>query len=254
MESEKRRIYTILFRVCVFSLIGFIALWFYAKPRIDTIEYEFATSFLQIGMALGIGGLISVLTFQYQEISAKEETQKNIERETRQRNLEYRDELLKEILHSALENYNTVKKARRLLRARAITQINSSKIVLATPYDTNMDLINDAQLEFESLAKDVEISATAFKDHETIHKQLCAIETYLHALVKEYETSRTNFQGNPASLELAQLQCLTKFLDKTRKDDSSENGNFGKGMANPMKTIRECIRKDLQNPQLSAHA
>jgi hypothetical protein len=50
---------------------------------------------------------------------------------------------------------------------------------LANQYDTFFDMLNDAQLDLENLARDVETSAKAFSESAVILEHLRSMDTYL---------------------------------------------------------------------------
>lgn len=64
-----------------------------------------------------------MFSFEYQRGRQKIDKEREIE----SKKLDYRENLLKATLAQAMEGYNTVKKAQRLLRAQAIIQPKSEK-------------------------------------------------------------------------------------------------------------------------------
>jgi hypothetical protein len=164
--------------------------------------------------------------------------------------LEYREELLKSTLAKAMGSFTTVKKARRLLRARAILPNNdlsndpAKGTVLGRPYDTYLGMLNDAQLELENLARDVETSKPAFTQPDALVDLLWTMEKYLAEVLTEYEIERANFRGKPLVMELKFLPKLFDLIGPI------ENSQFRERLVKPYHNVQKCVRKDLLHPQL----
>ena len=264
------RIIIALCTFVLLSMVVAFALWMNAFQ--NDFATELFSAAVQIGVVAVAGAIISLLLFNYRkdrdaadkerdqaraeaqkerdlqlQKAEKERERERLEREKardlmrqqgekeqelERKRLEYREQLLKETLQSAMQSYSKVKKARRMLRAKAIQRIGeeTKDVVTLDAYDTYMEMINDAQLELENIARDVENSAPAFSEPGKLKKYLWTMEAYINKIVKEYERRRKNFQGNPSQLDLASLPKLNVFLD------SSEKG-FKPGLAAPL-TIR----------------
>ena len=107
-------------------------------------------------------------------------------------------------------------------------------------------MLNAAQIDLETLTRDVETSAQAFSNPAELTRNLQAMETYLRVLIGEYEDCRSRFSGDPASLPLRKLQHLEKFLMK------SDLSRFKPQMVEPRRRVQELIRADLLHPGLPA--
>jgi hypothetical protein len=181
-------------------------------PKSGSLKFEAAKSLLQIALVSVVGAVISLVTGDYQR--AKQSAEKEGERETARK--EYRDDLLKSLLSRLMNNYTAVKKARRLLRGRGLTPRGEPPAdhVLAAVYDAQIDVLNEAQLAFEHIRRDVVTSETAFAEanYESLVKALGKLDEYLGELVTEFESCRRMFAGDPASCRLGSLPKLEKFL------------------------------------------
>ena len=112
------------------------------------------------------------------------EKQRDLERKS----VEYREGLLISTLTSTMDAYSRTKKARRLLRARARVLQAAGAIILAEQYDLYIDWINDAQLDFENLARDIDTSAQAFTKSGFLRDRLHKMDSYLARIIHEGPT------------------------------------------------------------------
>jgi hypothetical protein len=143
-----------------------------------------------------------------------------------------------------MDAYGRAKKARRLLRGRAIATRAQAKVVLADEYDTCFDMLNDAQLGLENLVRDVETSAKAFSQPDGLIKHLRSMEAYLGKLIGEYEDSRSRFSGDEPLLPIRELPLLEDFLQ------SAKASNFKPKMVVSYHEVQKGIRGDLLHPNL----
>ena len=209
-------------------------------PTAGSIHMEIAKALLQLGVVAVAGTVVSVLVFEYQ----RERQNQDKTRELDRKGLEYREELLKAVLSRAMACYSQSKKARRLLRARALEHHDGLTIVLANQYDQYMDLINDAQLELENLARDVQNSAPAFSSADTIVKHLRSMEKYLSKIIGEYEKNRGLSTMADGKLTLEEFPVLNEYLKTASESPFTPNVIF------PYHEVQLAIRKDLLHPHL----
>ena len=219
---------------------------FFRDAQQGDLKFEVAKALLQLGVVAVIAAALSILTFEYQRRRQREDKDRELQREqaTKQRDLdrktlEYREDLLRSILSEATAAYSRAKKARRLLRARAIR----GGLVVVDQYDTFLDWLNDAQLELENLARDVETSAQAFTDASAVVKHLRSMDSHLNRLIKEYEGERHRAAGNELLLERVPL--LDEFLRR-----AGGSGTFSQSFVNPFHAVQKAIRADLLHPNL----
>jgi hypothetical protein len=214
----------------VFVLASAIGLALLRDAKPDTVRFETARTLLQL-LIVGFGG--AVLRFLASQYQARQVDVEN-ERE-RLRQAESHDrELLRSVLNRATTSYNGVKRARRLLRARARQQHRHRTFVMADAYDTQLALLNDIQLEFETLSGEVETEQTLFTGSRELQRLFDDLETYLGDIIAEYEIQRPRF-GTRLSIDQRALTKLTDFLDRSDFRHFSERFH----------QVQEQLRKDL---------
>ena len=219
-----------------------LLLVFFRAPGVGTIEMEAAKGLLQLGVVAVAGTVVSLLLFEYQRDRNNQDKEQNLFR----MNIDYRDRLLRTTLSNTITAYSQAKKARRMLRARAITEEMSRTRVQAALYDQYFDIINDAQLVLENQARDVFTSKPAFSTPEKIASNLDLMENYLSKLMSEYEKGRRRFAGEKPALGLDQLPLLDDFIAPTAKSA------FKSQVVIPFREVQSAIRSDLIQPQLRA--
>lgn len=167
--------------------------------------------------------MVSLLFFEYQRERQLIDKRGDLDRQSLEKqreldrkNFEYRDALLLSVLSRAMNAYGQAKKARRILLSRAITIQGDAEEVLANEYDMCFDVLNDAQLELENIARDVQTSAKAFSTPVELAEHLWTMEGYLSELIGEYEIKRRCFSRDRPSLPLRDLSLLKDFLEKTK--------------------------------------
>ncbi|HYP39660.1 MAG TPA: hypothetical protein VEX13_04800 [Chloroflexia bacterium] len=248
---------SVLGGVFLLSIVLLVVIGFWFRPTPNTFEFEIVKAVLQVGVISIIALIFSLISFEYQR--DREQTDKDRERKRQEsdneqdlyrRQLEYRDDLLKATLRRAMTSYSAVKKARRLMRARAIVLGTSqTEVILAPAYDSYMEMINDAQLEFEHLKRDVKTSDVGFRKAEELHDALECMEKYLGRMIREYESNRRSFQlleGGTLAKEISSSSFpkLDDLLSHSSKSD------FQMEFVQPFHNVQESIRADLAHPQL----
>jgi hypothetical protein len=222
-----------------FGSISLLLLFF--RDASVGIKFEVAKALLQLGVVGATGTVVSLLVFEYQRKRQQSDKDADIERKRQ----EYRETLLLSVLSRALDGYSRAKKARRQMRG-TIAMRGKEQVVFRDEYDKCFDVLNTAQIDLETLTRDVETSAQAFSKPVELTKNLRSMETYLRTLIGEYEDWRSRFSGEPASLPLGELQHLANFLMK------SDLSKFKPEMVEPRRRVQELIRADLLHPSLPA--
>lgn len=222
-------------------LVAVATLFAMPTPKQGSFAMEVAKALLQLGVVAVAGAVVSVCVFEYQRQRQNEDKQRDLERKA----LEYREDLLKAILARAMAAYSLTKKARRLLRARAVEIHSTGKAVVADPYDACFDLVNEAQLVFENLARDVHNSEPAFTAPQALVKSLRSMEGYLSQVITEYEQKRGLVPTHTGRLQLQDFPVLEQFIES-----ASSKGPFLTEVIAPYHAIQLMIRKDLLHPQL----
>jgi len=251
--------------------LGSIALLilFFRNSTQGSLGFEVAKSLLQIGVVSATGAVISLLIFEYQQEHQAREKENDLnrqatekdrdlerqavekeadlkrqalekERDLDRKRLEYREKLLLSILSRAMDAYDGVKTARRILRGRSIFIEGQGRSIFANQYDRFFDMINDAQLDFENLARDVETSATTFSNPDALVKYFRSMDNYLGTLIREYENSRYRFSNDESSLPLSELSDLDDYLKHTK-----DSRLFLEKMVVPYHEIQRGIRAEL---------
>jgi len=150
----------------------------------------------------------TLLTGEFNRRRAEDEKRRDEER----RKAENRDELRKNLLERLNRTYFDFKRAKRLLRAKAFTppyygMLNQEATVNLEQYDEQLEILNDAQLELEHIAKDVEANHMLFEHSKEIAAAIRVMEESLKQVVTEWERKRGNLDGkNPP--KISDLPCL----------------------------------------------
>jgi len=118
------------------------------------------------------------------------------------------------VVRTELANaYNQAKCIRRVLRARAIAVSPDGDTVLGAVYDKQMQLLNDAQLAFEDMIRDVSDGTTVSGDAlRTLTAEMETGEKYLHDVIAGWERLYRTFEGEPKHKPLAHLPELSAFI------------------------------------------
>jgi hypothetical protein len=211
-DSRRARDFLIivLASFCVVGIGGVSVLALIWDLEPNTLPFEAGKVLLQLVLVSVAGTTLSVVSSDYQRRRGEQEK----ERDEAQRRREFRREQITAVLARTTASYNKVKRARRMLRIRR----QAGSIHLAEDYDTQLEEIQDAQLEFETLKTVVTAGATVvFSNSAELKNQLRNIEQYLGGLIGEQEKKRSLFTGDPAQLDEAQLSELRGFV-APRKD------------------------------------
>lgn len=233
-------------RLIAFVLTGLflgslaILLIFFRDAAQGSLQFEVAKALLQLGVVSVIGAVVSILIFEYQRERQTIDKQRDLDRKS----LEYRETLLLSVLSRAMDAYGRAKKARRIMRGRALSMEGTGRLIPANQYDSFFDMLNDAQLDLENLGRDVLTSAKAFTESEVLVKHLRSMDDYLSELIGEYEDSRHRFSGDESSLPLGELPHLEDFLKPTKAS------KFLQQMVIPYHEVQKGIRADLLHPNL----
>jgi hypothetical protein len=245
-----RRLIALVLSGLFFGSVALLLLFFRDAPR-ESLAFEIAKSLLQLGVVAVVGAVVSILIFEYQRERQASDKDVDVERQAREKErdldrkrLEYRETLLLSVLSRAMDAYGRAKKARRILRGRAVSTQGQGRILFVNQYDAFFDMLNDAQLDLENLARDVETSAKAFSEPALLVKHLRLMDAYLGQLIGEYEDSRRRFSGDEPTLPLRELSLLEDFLKPTKIS------NFMPQMVIPYHEVQKGIRADLLHPNL----
>ena len=241
--------------LAVLSLADVICLIVFFRGGVDhdTFKLELGKALVQFVVVAVIGTLVTGMMFEYQrqrqnwdKEDERERKNRDKEDERERKNRNRREEFLRSILTRAAQAYSNVKKARRLLRARAIVRGEAGgKSAVRKHYDFYLRMIIDAQLELENLAGDIQTSEGMFFNLTALLAPLSEMESYLGKLITEYEKKAFETLHGPKLLCLTDLPQLEGFTAT-----STEVGDFKKQFSGPYRAIQRAIRRDLLRPNL----
>jgi hypothetical protein len=250
MSIQRMRNWLFAMLAVIFAVSATLLLVFFRGASQGTVAFEVAKALLQLGVVAVVGATVSWAVAEYQLQQSRLDKAEDIKHQdeiraaelNRQRD-EYRDELLTTTLRRVVIAYASAKKARRLLRAHVGT--GAPGLVRVTEYDRYLEMVNDAQLDLESVKGDVKTSAAAFSNAQSIFDALESMEQYLGHVVKEYEKHRNLVEQHTGGLQLASLETLSDFLAK-----AEEGHGFKKSVIDPYHEVQKKIRNDLLHPRL----
>jgi len=182
----------------LFVVGAVIALIMFVKKDVVFKEYfgdETYKLFLQFCLITVVGGLVSTV---FGELKHEQEL-----RETRR-------ESIRQFHGKALCAYNRAKKVRRLLPVKAFVGDPDRPVVVMANYREMMIELEDVQLEFESMKREVGIAKNLFSNVQNLEKSLNEMEKYLCAVLHEFE--RTRFSANNDKVHISELPRLSDFV------------------------------------------
>lgn len=204
------------------SLIGVWVVTYIYRPESKQLGMELVKALIQISTVLVVGQIVSILIE-----SARYKRQQS----------EAINKFRKEILGNLIRTLTATKKARRLLRAKAVRPSpddNRDDILIHRDiYNEQMQILNDVQLELETIKQEVktsiDTSSNAFTNPHELKRSINSIESYLRKIVNEYEEKFKDFRGDPSSMPLSELESLKDFIG------FSDENSFAK------KTLRDYV-------------
>jgi hypothetical protein len=235
----RKRLFALL--LVTFAVSVALLLLFFRGAVQGTLAFEAAKALLQLGVVAVVGAAVSWAMAEYQLEQSRRDKAAELDRQ----GYEYRDELLTTTLRRTVVAYTNAKKARRLLRAHIGVGTGAPGLVRVAEYDRYLEVVNDAQLDLESVKGDVRTSSPAFSNAQSIEDALKSMEQYLGHVVKEYEQHRHLVAQHSGGLQVAKLTKLSDFL--ARAEDA--NG-FKESVINPCHAVQGAIRNDLLHPRL----
>jgi hypothetical protein len=204
MESHKRNIKLILWASVILAIAVAFALTRLIYPilsnaqQLTLLYIEAIKAAYQFAFVVVIGAMISWLISEYRRVQEQNEAQRDLYRK-----------FLKEFLFA----YNSAKRIRRILRARALSA-DKSMIKIETYNEQMMALIN-VQLRFEYLKKEAE-NTDLFLRAKDIALYLYSIESCLNDIIDEYERKNITMSNND-TYKLIDLKYLKDFIAHPRE-------------------------------------
>ncbi|ASW53136.1 hypothetical protein [Plantactinospora sp. KBS50] len=177
-----------------------------ASRVLGTEAYKTLLQFLLVAV---LGGGTSLL---YQALNRQAD-----ERNQRARRDEDRSIVLREArqrwLRDTIEQYQSVKRARRLLRAQALApgSRRAGPRVKVGRYDELLQVVLDAQLWLEGMVAMMRADSTLFPENPDVTAAVVSAEEYLRTLVTEYEGFLPSTQARQED-DLEKLPVLSEFI------------------------------------------
>jgi hypothetical protein len=201
---------TLITIATILALIGVVAFICWPKPLKHFLDYEIFKLTYQFLLIVVVGGAISLLYKQLE--TEREQAEKQKEQQTAQR--EGDRNLQRELRTELVRAYHGAKKIRRLLRAKAAEYIPGtvSTVIHAEPYNEQMELLVDTQLDFEFFVDRIQNNPKLFSGAPTLATDIKTVESYLNQIIGEYEGSRGLFAQHKGTPPLSSLKFLQGFI------------------------------------------
>lgn len=196
---------------------------------------EFAKALLQVGVVSVAGTLLSVLVFDHQRRSG----QRKDAAAAAEKQLLFRDDLLKSTLARIAAAYASTKRARRTARALGLRRTTGTISVRLQRYDECMAEVNDAQLELEAIKSDVNTTKLAYPSADLVASNLRKMEQYLGELIEEYEGVRAQLPDESTDIDLSRVPRFADFVGP------STGSEFSTRFSESHSNARGAIRGDL---------
>lgn len=200
---------------------------------------EVGKALLQVGIVFIAAATIAILTHARDQRIKTSDANFTHERDRRiaQRDADLTE--LKQVLSRLIRSYNSVKSARRMMRALAQQMDGDTTLICVEAYDTYMAQLNTAQLDLEAIISELESSPSAENTWAAVEKYLVPMEEYLGDLITEFEHERPTFQAR-ATVRLGELKHLRVLLG------SHKGSAFQKEFLQPYEHAVEALRSDLR--------
>lgn len=195
----KSRVIVLILTILAIGSIAALIGWSASMKRVFGEEaYEL---FLQFSLITVVGGLISAV---FSELKRESESR------------EARRQSIRSFHATAVSAYNRAKKLRRLMTPLALHVVNGKTRVRRSEYWKLMAEMEDVQLEFESMKRQVDVSGDLFGGAaKEIKAALKSIEKYLRKAVKEFEEEQFSDDGKEPKLsDFKELEALIDDNDK----------------------------------------
>jgi hypothetical protein len=194
---------------------------------------------LQFFLVVVLGGGVSLL-FQ----AFNREADRQAERlRLRQLHATGVQETRQRYLRELVDQYNSVKRVRRLLRATALTHapVLMDRSVRVARYDELMQSLLGAQLSLETMARTMPTDGSVFASVPELTGAVRAAEEYLRGLITEYEEARP--QAVQPEIGIRMLPELAVFLGPY-----ADAERFRVEFVQPMNTVLALVERTITEP------
>lgn len=165
---------------------------------------------LQLFLIAVLGGGVSLV---YQAFNRDADLRAQNFRRNEDRMLAIRESRRRQ-LQDLVGQYNSVKRTRRLMRAKAtaIRPGAASRLVRVATYDDLVQHLLDAQLSLEAVAHAVRADQQLFPDRDALLGPVRRAEDYLRSLITEYEEILPSLGEHESLIDIARLPVLSEFI------------------------------------------
>lgn len=148
--------------------------------------------FLQFSVITVVGGLVSTV---FAELKREQDLR------------EARRQSIREFHARALAAYNGAKRCRRLFPVRATYTRDGQSYIRGPEYRTFMTELEDIQLTFEAMKREVIVAKHLFSPSEELRNNLKSMEAYLRGVLKEFEdTDPSKIEGEISASAMPRLR------------------------------------------------
>jgi len=200
---------TIIIAAGVVVSMGFaVVLIVWHEVMMKAVGTEAYKTLLQFVMVAVLGGGVSLL---YQAFNREAERRAESARRSEERAVALR-ETRQRYLHDLIAHYNVVKRARRLLRATALSCESNflDRRVRVARYDELLQTVLDAQLALETMSRTMRVEDSLFATELGLIASLSSAEAYLRSLITEYENSMP--RADQPEVDLREMPELADFI------------------------------------------
>jgi hypothetical protein len=221
------------------ALAALLVLRHDAAARVLGVEaYKILLQFVLVAV---LGGAVSIV---YQAFNR--DADQRAQRIRREEDLILaRREARQRYLRDLVEQYNAVKRVRRLLRAQALVRRPGTETepkLRAGRYDELLQVVLDAQLSLEAYSLAVRADSELFPEREELAVAIGRVETYLRELVTEYEETMPTVDGEHALVDLSALPLVAAFIGPYEKAV-----DFRERFVAPMQQVLSNVQRLLLN-------
>jgi hypothetical protein len=205
-----------------------------ATTVVGVEAYKILLQFILIAV---LGGGVSLV---YQAFNRDADLKAQRARQDEERAMALRESRQRH-LRDLAEQYNVVKRARRMLRAQALAYQpgKAERRLRVAKYDEFLQVVLDAQLSLETMSHVIGADAELFPTQSDLIASLGVAETYLRSLITEYENFLPSADpGGDASVDLVRLPVLADFIGPY-----SESVDFRERFVHPIQRVLGAMQR-----------